>query len=73
MYDAKVPEMWRKVGGGTSDKLANLIGYRKIAFISTHTKIGTPHEKAPVTVQTEVNLLNPLFRSSYFWPVFISD
>ena len=26
-----------------------------IAFISTHTKIGTPHEKAPITVQTEVN------------------
>ena len=26
MYDAKVPEMWRKVGWGTSDKLANLIG-----------------------------------------------
>ena len=22
-----------------------------VAFISTHTKTGTPHEKAPVTVQ----------------------
>ena len=26
-----------------------------IAFIITHTKIGTPHKKAPVTVQMEVN------------------
>ena len=32
-------------------------------FISTHTKIGTPHEKAPVTMQTEVNLLIWLFRT----------
>ena len=28
-----------------------------IAFINTHTKISTPHEKAPITAQTEVNLL----------------
>ena len=34
-----------------------------IAFISTDTKIGTPHEKAPVTMQTEVNLLIWLFQS----------
>ena len=30
--------------------------FNHIAFIiSTHTKTGTPHEKAPNTVQTEVN------------------
>ena len=28
-----------------------------IMFISTHTKISIPHEKAPVNVQTEMNLL----------------
>ena len=32
-----------------------------IAFISTHTKVGTPHEEAPVTVQTKVNLLIRFF------------
>ena len=32
-----------------------------IVFISTHTKISTPHEKAPVTMQMEVNLLIRLF------------
>ena len=34
-----------------------------IVFISTHTKIGTPHKKAPVAVQTEVNLLIRLCRT----------
>ena len=32
-----------------------------IVLISTPTKIGTPHKKAPVTVQTEVNLPIQLF------------
>ena len=32
-----------------------------IAFLSTHTKIGTPHAKAPVTVQTEVNFADSVF------------
>ena len=27
----------------------------RLVPISTHTKIGTPHEKAPITVQMEVN------------------
>ena len=32
-----------------------------ITFISTHTNIGTPHEKVPVAMQTKVNLLIRLF------------
>ena len=32
-----------------------------IVFISTHTKVGTPHEKAPVTVQMEVNFVDSAF------------
>ena len=32
-----------------------------IAFISTHTKIGIPHEKAPITTQTEVNFADSAF------------
>ena len=32
-----------------------------ITFISTHTKIGTPHEKAPVTTQTGVNFADSAF------------
>ena len=48
--------------------------YNHIAFISTHTKIGMPHEKAPVTVQTEVNLLIWLFEcSGYFSPMSSSN
>ena len=26
-------------------------------FISTHTKLGTPHKRAPIAMQTEVILL----------------
>ena len=35
----------------------------QITFISTHTKIGTPHKRAPVTIQTEVNLPIRLFHA----------
>ena len=35
--------------------------HNRITFISTYTKIGTPHEKTPVTVQMEVNVLIRLF------------
>ena len=34
---------------------------KHIAFINTHTKIGTPHEKAPVITHMEVNLLIQFF------------
>ena len=44
-----------------------------IVFVSTHTKIGTPHKKALVTVQMEVNLLIELFSNVQFSPVSISN
>ena len=32
-----------------------------IVFVSTHTKIGTPHEKVPITAQTEVSFADSGF------------
>ena len=42
-----------------------------IVFVSTHTKIGTPHKKALVKVEIEVNLLVELFSNVQFSPVSI--
>ena len=42
-----------------------------IVFVSTHTQIGTPHKKALVTVEMEVNLLIELFSNVQFSPVSI--
>ena len=45
-----------------------------MAYIRTHTKVGTPHEKAPITIEMEVNLLIWLFRTEWLiLPLSISD
>ena len=36
--------------------------YNHIAYTSKNTKLGTPHEKAPVAMRMEVNLLTQLFK-----------
>ena len=42
--------------------IGNYFDYNNhIVFVSTHTKIGTPHEKAPVTTQTEVSFADSGF------------